>query len=167
MNLRILKKLSKRAAPLIALLGDSRKQFPAEKWECYVSIGACDSKHWERSHAKCPMDRRGEIKYRPSKGDDWIVMRRPLHPLKGTIMVGAMSGYYEPEWDEESAWESLCNIVWGHFTSWEDVTDSTGDCEWPTPTCTRDLSTPKLVFAAAREILADRAAQKSNGGTKQ
>lgn len=153
MNLRILKKLSKRAAPLLPLLGDTRKVFHAEKNDSYVSIHGCDRKHWERLSCDHPMPGRGKIIYTPRHGGKQIVMWSPSNPLKGTAMVGAMSGYEEPEWDEQSAWESLCDLVWNHFTTWEDVTDSCGDCEWPTPTCSRDLSTPKLVFAAAQEML--------------
>lgn len=167
MNLRILKKLSKRAAPLLPLLGDTRDQFQAKKWECYVSVGACERKHWERSRAKYPMDLRGQIKYRPRDGRDWIVLRRPSHPWKGTVMVGAMSGYYEPEWGEQSAWESLCGIVWDHFTDWTYPTDETGDAEWPHPVCTRDLSTPTLVFAAAREILGGKRRAAAQGSDAQ
>lgn len=50
------------------------------------------------------------------------------HPLKGTPMTGAMSGYYEPEWDERTAWEELVNHVgFGHRpegmsdTDWEEA----------------------------------------------
>ena len=44
MNLRTLKKLSKRAAPLLPLLGDDRKQFPAERWDNYTGLLIMDRK---------------------------------------------------------------------------------------------------------------------------
>jgi hypothetical protein len=158
LNLRILKKLSKRAASMLPLLGDDREQFKAKKCESYISISKCDWKHWERTRVPYPIDLRGDMKRRPKNGNGWIVMRRPDYPLKGTVMVGEMRGYYEPEWDEKSAWESLCDLVWDHFTEWKDVTDSTGDGELPTPTCNRDLSTTKLVLVAAHEILSQKLA---------
>lgn len=144
MNLRIHKKLSKRAAPLLAALGDSRDQFPAQKWECYACTGRCDWKHWERSRARYPLDRRGERKWRPKDGKNWIVMCCPDHPWKGTIMVGSMEGYYEREWEEESAWQSLCNRIFDHFTDWgEDGAIYTGPV----------LRNPTQIFAAAHDII--------------
>ncbi len=87
-----------------------------------------------------------------------IVMKPPPHPRKGTIMVGATSGYYEPEWDEECAYVALQNIVFGHFTDW-DVAFFDGDVdELPDtrPLITRDLSSPSLIFAAAADIIKER-----------
>lgn len=153
MNLRILKKLSKRAAPLLPLLGDNRKQFPAEKFDSFTRVGRIDRKHWERSRVKYPMHFVGEITYRPKDGSDWIVMRQPDPPLKGTIMVGETCGYYEPEWEEQTAWESLRTIVLDHFTEWVDVH---GDYI-PEPKLTRDFYFPSQVFDAADEIIQARA----------
>ncbi|WP_250501940.1 hypothetical protein [Caballeronia sp. AZ7_KS35] len=146
MNLRILKKLSKRAAPLLPILGDCRDQFPAEKHENYTSVGGHDWKHWERTRSVHDKPFPGTIKYRPKHGKAWVAMREPVHPLKGTPMVGEMSGYYEPEWDEQTAWEALERIVLEHFTDW----DENG------PTLLRDLSTTRLVLAAARELVASQ-----------
>lgn len=153
MNLRILKKLSKRAAPLLPLLGDNREQFPAARWENFTHTRGHDRKHWERSRVPYPLDLRGDIKYRPKDGRQWIVMREPSYALKGTVMVGETAGYYEPEWEEETAWESLCEIVYWHFVEMVYATDSTGDAEWPHPVCNRDLSTPTLILRAAQEII--------------
>jgi hypothetical protein len=154
MNLRILKKLSKRAAPLLPLLGDTREQYPAKKEDSFVSVSIYDWKHWERMRAKFPFER--DMKRRPKDGHDWIVMRSPSFAWPGTAMVGSMCGYEEPEWEEETAWESLRSMIYWEFVEWNDVADATGDAEWPTPVCKRDLSTPTLVFAAAREVLAKR-----------
>lgn len=144
MNLRILKKLSKRAAPLLSRLGDTRQQFPAEKEESFQHLGGHDRKHWDRARAKYPMGCRGEIKYRPRDGRDWIVMREPYHPLKGTPMIGSMVGYYEREWEEQTAWEALRHIVFNHFSTWNE-----NGC-----VLLRDLSTPSLVLRAAYELAA-------------
>ncbi|WP_186275820.1 hypothetical protein [Burkholderia gladioli] len=141
MNLRILKKLSKQAAPLLPLLGDRREQFPAEKGDCYTSTTGHDRKHWERMRALYPFE--GDIKCRPAQGMHWIVMREPRHPLKGTIMVGSMVGYYEREWCEETAWESLCCLVSDHYTDWNEHGPV-----WTGP----KLGYPSQVLRAARAI---------------
>lgn len=152
MNLRIHKKLCKRAAPLLPLLGDKRKQYKAQKWDCSFGHGGlcpCDFKHWERHYARNPFS--DSYKVRPRHDKHWIVLHHPDSPLKGTVMVGSMSGYYEPEWSEETAWESLCRIVEDRFSDWpEEVMDEGG---WPK--LTRDLSNVSKVFAAARDIISE------------
>lgn len=149
MNLRILKKLSKRAAPLLVALGDTRQQFKAEKWDNYIGTAIWARKHWERSRTvwkDIPERKRDEeICYR-SRAGHVIVMRIPSHPLKGTPMIGATSGYYEPEWDEETAWCALRGLVCAHFTQW----DAEGG-----PKPTRRLVTPSDVFEAARDMIND------------
>ncbi|MEN7529281.1 hypothetical protein [Cupriavidus sp. DL-D2] len=154
MNLRILKKLSKRAAPLLPLLGDDRKQFAADKYESYTCTGGHDRKHWERNRSihATPLFR-NDLHYRPKHGLSYVSMRQPVHPLKGTIMVGAMCGYYEPEWEEETAWESLRSMVLDHFTEWVDVD---GDYV-PEPKLMREFFYPTQVFDAAEEIIEKRA----------
>lgn len=148
MNLRILKKLSKRAAPLLPLLGHPWDVFPAGKYECYTGIRGHDRKHWERHRARYPMHRKGDITYRPTTGNGeyWIVLRDSDQPIKGTPMVGAMCGYYEPEWEEKTAWEALVDLVYDHFCDWDE--------NGPKPL--RDLSEPGLIFRAAAEILATK-----------
>lgn len=146
MNLRILKKLSKRAAPLLAALGDQREQFPAERWESYTSTTGHDRKHWTRNasiHSE-PMFR-SDLHYLPKHGLRYVAMREPVHPLKGTVMVGEMVGYYEREWEEETAWESLLTRVNEHFTAW-----TRNGPVWHGPR----LDTPTRVLKAAREIIA-------------
>ena len=141
---------------MLAVLGDTREQFPARKWDSNTSVGGHDRKHWERTRAKYPLRRRGDITVRPNSGEDWIVLRQPTAPWKGTVMVGEMSGYYEPEWDEETAYEALQDIVFWHFAEMTYPTDATGDAEWPRPICHRDVSTPNLVFDAARAMLIEK-----------
>lgn len=148
MNLRTLKKLSKRAAPLLPLLGDNRKQFPAERWENYTGLRIGARKHWERMRSvHGDLTRGDDIKVRAKDGRGWIWMHPPNHPRKGTIMVGEVSGYYEPEWDEETAYEALLKHVRVYFTDWSPRHE--------VPPLIRPLRTVTEVFAAARDIIAE------------
>lgn len=55
-SLRSLKKLSKRAVPLLLLLGDHREQFRAEKGANHTNTPILARKHWERGrsvHGNC------------------------------------------------------------------------------------------------------------------
>lgn len=152
MNLRTLKKLSKRAAPLLPLLGDMRKQFRAARDGNYIGGSVImDRKHWERGrsvHGECV--RQFEIKWPARDGGGWIWMIPPDHPRKGTIMVGETSGYYEPEWDEECAWSALENLVRCHFTDWHP--DHEG-----TPKLLRPLGTAREILRAARDMAVELA----------
>ncbi|MBN9033724.1 MAG: hypothetical protein BGO05_26230 [Rhizobiales bacterium 63-7] len=173
MNLRILKKLCKRAAPLLLQLGDDREQFPSEKWENYHGTFIGDRKHWDRG--RCHPSYEGRNGWGTPRGAEVvfttragrrIVMGPPVHPRKGTIMVGAPSGYYEPEWDEQCAWSALESLVLDHFTDWDLVerwqerefaSEDAEKFEWPVGgALTRDLSSVSLIFAAAREIIAGK-----------
>ncbi len=154
MNLRTLKKLSKRAAPLLPLLGDNRKQFPAEKWENYHHAFIGERKHWERRRVRADIEpwsswttRRGRTIVFNTREGRTVLMEPPSHPRKGTVMVGAVSGYYEPEWDEQCAWSALEDLVIGHFTDYSD---------WESgPRLIRHFESPSDVFAAARDMLAE------------
>ncbi|AXQ93170.1 hypothetical protein LV780_04695 [Cereibacter azotoformans] len=126
MNLRILKKLSKRAAPYLPLLGDTREQFQARSDDDYHGTLITDRKHFQRlgSIHSDPMpwlQREIITEPRCRAGTRWPFLRiyPPHHPWSGTIMVGAMSGGYEPEWDETDAWDALDDLVRCHFTDWE------------------------------------------------
>ncbi len=116
MNLRILKKLSKRAAPLLPLLGDKREQFPNEAWEGCIGFGGFERKHLDRSSTKYPRD--GQTQYLPRHGKQWVVLREPDSPWAGTPMLGAMSCGESPEWDEETTWEALRDQVFDYFTEY-------------------------------------------------
>ena len=160
MNLRTLKKLSKRAAPLLPQLGDDRQQFPAERGDNYTGRIIWDRKHWERSncHPTYEPISEGEIVYATRAGRR-VVMRWPCHPRKGTVMVGAVSGYYEPEWDEETAWEALSKLVRMEFTDW---TPELAD-EMEPAVLLRPLDTPSAIFRAAADLLASRTKEAGNG----
>ena len=127
MNLRILKKLSKRAAPLLAHFQPNGELFLAARDENYIgSTVITERKHWDRMrsvHADCSGDR--EIKTPARDGRGWVYMCPPSTPLKGTPMVGGMSDYYEPEWEERTAWEELRECV-----TWQGRPDTMTDAEW-------------------------------------
>lgn len=101
MNLRTLKKLSKRAAPILVQHYDL-EVFIAERGDNYHGL-----------KIRCP-HKRGRF-----------TCDCEHHPLKGTPMVGEMSGYYEPEWKEETAWERLNEVV-----HWQGRAESMSDDEW-------------------------------------
>lgn len=160
MNLRVLKKLSKRAAPYLPLLGDNREQFRAEPFDNYHGLVITAKKHWERHdavHGDVIRACEGGYAYQPECRRGYrfpfIHVVPPLHPWVGTIMVGAMEGYYEPEWSEETAWGSLCNMVFGHFTDWDAYAreDAKGPC------LMRRLRTPSDIFKAADDMVAQGA----------
>jgi hypothetical protein len=152
MNLRTLKKLSKRAAPLLPQLGDNRQQFLSEEGDNYHGLIISARKHWERCssiHTDCISE--GEFciapRCREGRRHPYVKVRPPAHPWPRTVMVGAMQGYYEPEWDEESAYGALRAHVFYHFTDYSE------DGWRPT----RRIRTPRDVFAAAGEMIAVRA----------
>lgn len=133
MNLRILKKLSKRAAPYLPRLGDIRTQFPSRKGENYhgAEIGA-------------PKHRKGAQRQKSLSSTNT--------PKKGTLMVGALAVGCEPEWDEECCWIALADLVHNHCINWEEITLQNGETiGWRT---TRDLSTVGQIFRAADDLVA-------------
>ena len=134
---------------MLEQLGDERKQFRAETGDNYHGLVIRARKHFERSrspHADLVWP--GEIK-RPAKdGNGYVYMHPPSHPLKGTVMVGAVSGYYEPEWYEETAWGALSQQVYYHFMDYD---ESASDLK-----PTRVLRTPADIFRAANEMIVSR-----------
>jgi hypothetical protein len=151
MNLRTLKKLSKRAAPLLRQLGDERLQFAAGREDSYGAhsfVG--DRKHWDRSRCHADYEPRndwsisaGEEILSVTRAGHRILMKPPVHPRKGTPMVGATTGYYEPEWNEETAWDALDTIVRHHFMDWSE--------DGPTPL--RVFRRPSEILSAVQEIV--------------
>jgi len=159
-NLRTLKKLSKGAARLLVQLGDTREQFPAEAGGNFHQSFIGDRKHWSRS--RCRPDYEGRNGWNMPRGHEIVyttrsggrmVMRPPSHPRKGTVMVGAMSGGEQPEWDEQCAWSALDGMVRWHFI---DIGKMMRDDCPPGEALTRDLSTPSRILAAAREMAQER-----------
>lgn len=158
-NLRILKKLSKRAAPLLAAMGDKREQFPARRWENYGCPTGMERKHWERTRSVHDEVWGGTIKTPAADGRGWIALSPPDHPLKGTIMVGSVEGYYEPEWSETSAWLAFCDLVYIHFTDWAAEAEAETDDE--PPRLLRPLDTVGQLFDAARDMIVERSTNRA------
>lgn len=158
MNLRTLKKLCKRAAPLLPLLGDDREQFPAEPWRNYHHAFVGDRKHWDRSSVRADFKphsrwsgRAGRSIVHVTREGRTVLIEPPTHPRKGTIMVGCVSGYYEPEWDEQCAWSALEDQVRTYFTDWNE--------EDPRPT--RHFAGPGDILRAAHEMIELRRAEEA------
>lgn len=166
MNLRILKKLSKRAAPYLPLLGDKREQFRSERWDSHPLPLIGDRKHWDRSWCREDYEPRNDwstprgkqIKFTTRKGRT-MLMQPPHSPRKGTIMVGACWGGDEPEWEDETAWGALHTLVLHHFTpasAWAAFAQWDGEGEPPQWSLERPLNTPRQIFQAADDMLREQ-----------
>lgn len=162
MNLRVLKKLSKRAAPYLAKLGDSREIFASNERAGGIATLITERKHMRRWPRPKAINRVSDgphdiVARRPGGGV--TVFRQPSDPRKGTLMVGSMSGHETPEWDEEDCWQALRSIVFAHFTDW-DLMEAGGSSSPARPLIQRDLSSPSMVFKAADELVSTRAIPK-------
>ena len=159
MNLRILKKLSKRAAPYLAALGITDKQFLAERWEDYTDSSGHDRKHRERRRARYPMGPlHGDIHLHPRRGEGVIVLSEAyLHPWPGTVMLGWNVGYETPEWEENDAWSILERSVLDHWTEYREVgtDDESGFSDYELITHRR-FRNPAAVFRALPEVIEAR-----------
>jgi hypothetical protein len=159
MNLRILKKLSKRAAPLLAALGVTDKQFPAERWEDYTESSGHDRKHRERRRARHPMEpRHTDIHLKPRRGQGVVVLSEAhLHPWPGTIMLGWNVGYETPEWEENDAWSILERTVLDHWTEYRevDVDEDVGHVGYAL-IIHRRFRNPSDIFRAVPEVVEAR-----------
>lgn len=154
MNLRTLKRLSKRAAALLPALGDDREQFAStSEWPGSLGTLVSARKHWERNrchasyqpHNDFSSPRGAPIRLTTRAGRN-LVLRPPTAPRKGTIMVGGMSGGEEPEWSDETAWEALTGIVYWTFTTWD------GEDLVPT----RKFRSPSEILRAAEQLARPR-----------
>ena len=133
MNLRTLKKFSKRAVPYLDRVGDKRERYPAEKGDSYVGLVVRDMNKLDRhpsAHRKVIAKETHVATIAPKgrKGTKfpYVKLHYPCHPLKGTIMVGVMCGYEEPEWDEQTAWEALLRWVYNQHFWYDPDTDTSG-----------------------------------------
>lgn len=156
MNLRILKKLSKRAAPLLESIRVTGKQYPAERWESFIDCGGHERKHWERGNARHPCGFAGYHYFQSRKGLGHPYMHQPDHPWEGTIMVGWEVGYYEREWKEADAWSILKRRIEEHFCEYVPIpgTEDEHGCpehEW---VWDRRFLNPSDVLRALPEVVA-------------
>ena len=81
MNPRILKKLTRKAEPIIIALGLTQH------------LERCVSGPDGDIDTDCKADRKHRMRYPSGKISDYFTQ------LPGTVGYGGMSGYYEPEWD--------------------------------------------------------------------
>lgn len=130
MNPRILKKLTRRADPIVRKL--------TKQHRIVVGYDDCESVETYQRVEEKYLDRwNGE----PNK---YGYFRQ----LKGTVGYGEMSGYYEPEWSDKDAYSWLSSYLLYRFTDWSKVDEDSG--EYPMPDV--DLSTPSAVFACAEKL---------------
>lgn len=155
MNLRILKKLSKRAVPLLHQIGETRTVFPAEKEENYHGMIIRDMTRLERFGSSNTDKMTAHLhvatiapKCRQGTRHPYVKCYLSPHPIKGTPMVGGMSGYYEPEWSEETAYGVLLRWVRNNFFKYDPKTEN---CRF-----TGSFKNSSDVFRAATELLSQK-----------
>lgn len=130
MNPRILKKLSKRADPIVRKLVTIDRFVINDSRDRQIdSSQRMEKKHWERWGKK--PNRYGYFK-----------------ALMGTVGYGKMQGYYEREWEENDAYSILKNLVADHFTDWESFDYESDEY----PKCSINISNPSVVFEAAKQL---------------
>jgi hypothetical protein len=155
MNLRILKKLSKRALPYLAHNPHQwGKPFLAEKGDNYTGVRITAHNDMERSLSmRGDPFGEGAVAYKPRRQEGrqypYVVLRPARHPKKGTPMFGWMDGGEQPEWDETTAWETFQDWVVGNYSEFETNTANL--------VLTRRLKTPSDFFRAADELLTQAA----------
>lgn len=166
MNLRILKKLSKRAAPLLVelLKGGGFDIYPSRRWEGYTTSTGHERKHFERMSCCAPSQRdierteRLDNYFLPRHQQRWVYIRQPNTPLKGTMHVGRAVGYECPEWEEDDAWTALCEHVRGHYMEWVETGKEDPEFGFPEMDLIvhRRLKTVSAVFRAVPDVLDDQ-----------
>lgn len=130
MNSRILKKLCKRAAPLLKELGDDGRQYYSCSEDSDSTVGFFEA-------VRC--EQKSVIRYRGNIKSNYIKI------FKNTIGVTYVSGYWEPEYTSISAWDSLSALVAARFTRFEPEGMS----------LTRKLQNPTAVFNGAVDLIAE------------
>ena len=132
MNPRILKKLTRKAEPIIVALGLTQH------------LDRVVSGHDGDIETHCRVDRKH--RWRCHDGS----FSRYFDQLPGTVGYGAMSGYYEPEWDDNCCWSMLKDHVFECFTDWGSCTETSG---WPDNHCPRKLKrNPAEILKYARTL---------------
>lgn len=126
MKPRLLKKLSKKAEPIIINLGLVKGQS-----RVVVTDG------WEGVESN-------------------FIHDYNVKQCKGTVGYGAMSGYYEPEWEDSDCYSILFSYVMDHFFDWGKC-DGTNypECEWPSNV----PRNPHYIFRVAKFLAVKYATQ--------
>lgn len=117
MNPRILKKLTKKAEPIIIALGLT-KGLDRVVSDAEGDVETC-----------CKVDRKH--RWRSRNG----VFSHYFDQLHGTVGYGCVQGYEEPEWGDYCCWSILKEYVFDSFTDWDNFH---GD-GWPENHCPRKL----------------------------
>lgn len=163
MNLRILKKLSKKAAPMLMVLctGQRYQHAVTANGDGDCDLVGIDRKHWDRHiSAHSESSARREVITAPKcrRGTRFPLVRlwEPMTPMDGTPVIGWLEGYYEPEWEEKTAWAMLVELVASHVTDWVEEDDP--DDEWSfgkrhVPVVKRRLRNPTVVLRIASEMI--------------
>nr|WP_314523042.1 hypothetical protein [uncultured Acinetobacter sp.] len=157
MNLRILKKLSKRVAPLVAdLIKDPEALFKADAGYNYTKTGGHDRKHWERNHSiHGELISKRDIKTKSKNGEGYVLLsQRYIHPWKNTEMVGWESGYFETEWDEETTWDYFRIFVFEEVGSYEAISGTEDEDGFPNLdwVLSKKLNNPSDYFKAFLDL---------------
>lgn len=160
MNLRILKKLSKRAMPLLSELGLARNHWLPEDGEGEIRhLMGFDRKHMERHRCSNPDliygggEKLIRLARRPISGRAFIAMIEPSEPWAGTPSITWSSSYESYECDGETAWEHLEIHVRDAVTDYEVTGDAeAGDTDYRIVVRER-LRHPSDVLRKARELV--------------
>jgi len=125
MNPRILKKLCKRVDKSVGILHPYLERIDYNDGD--IPVIKVDRKHLERWGGK------------PNTHGYFA-------PKKNTIGYGAMTGYYEREWEDENAWSLFKSYVKSELTDWENWDEETH------PQCSVAMNNPSDVFKYAARI---------------
>lgn len=107
MNARILKKLCKRAHPLLLQL----QTFTHIRGQEIFVVTGGEEPAWQWWRRKWDRKHLSRFERRSRRPTVWIPV------LDGTVGVGCMSGYYDPEWLDAPAIDALRDVVMDHFQS--------------------------------------------------
>ena len=150
MNLRILKKLSKKALPLLIKIDPkyAALSFTPDRDEPgYTTSAGHDRKHWDRTPTAHSVLQGEVVIPRKGKRQDhkpFIWIRAPYDSWPGTPMIGYTSGWYEPEWEERTTWDELVQVAHSYnwievarpMEDWQDEFDDLPDMILPKSICT-------------------------------
>lgn len=138
MNPRILKKLSKKAEPIIAALGLTK------------GLERCLSGHEGDVETCVVVDLKHRTRYPGGRFGD------SFEQIPGVVGYGEMSGYYEPEWRDRCCWSILKDFVFESFDEW-----ICAENEWPENHCPRKLKrNPAAILKYARASIKNK--ERSN-----
>lgn len=155
MNLRILKKLSKRALPYLRHAAGTTDYFLAEKGCNYTGMLIAAHNDMDRCPSRCDTTfLEGQVIYKPKNQTGrtlpYVSMTPASHPKKGTPMIGFMDGGEQPEWEERTVWEAFAD--WVHYSYIEYCPETGNVVSKPTFRTSADYfrAADALIIRAAR-----------------